>query len=102
MIFLVNAELKVLLNGGRLELGGRGDGDGEAVIIGGMVLDIHAVPSTPLISGTTSPGNVFLLLTFPCAFFKKKIFPIFVSEVIVLILLDSTASLRYFWLSITE
>ncbi|KAK4801823.1 hypothetical protein SAY86_000026 [Trapa natans] len=50
---------QVLMNGGRLDSGEGRDRDGEAVIIGGMVLDIHAVPSTPLVSGTTSPGKVY-------------------------------------------
>lgn len=33
-------------------------GDGEAVIIGGMVLDIHATPSMLANPGTTTPGKV--------------------------------------------
>ncbi|KAJ1397123.1 Ribokinase-like [Sesbania bispinosa] len=43
----------VLLRGRQLE-----HGDAEAVIIGGMVLDIHATPSTRANPGTTTPGKV--------------------------------------------
>jgi len=32
--------------------------DAEAVIIGGMVLDIHATPSFHANPGTTTPGKV--------------------------------------------
>lgn len=46
--------LKVLLNGGKVK-----NGDAEAVIIGGMVLDIHAIPSVPANPRTTTPGKVF-------------------------------------------
>ncbi|KAF8022054.1 hypothetical protein BT93_G2251 [Corymbia citriodora subsp. variegata] len=34
----------------------------EAVIIGGMVLDIHALPFSPPASGTTTPGKVHYVL----------------------------------------
>ncbi|KAL4555670.1 hypothetical protein LXL04_038297 [Taraxacum kok-saghyz] len=34
------------------------EGEAEAVIIGGMVLDIHATPSTPPNPRTTTPGKV--------------------------------------------
>ncbi|KAM7251833.1 hypothetical protein ACFE04_023716 [Oxalis oulophora] len=36
--------------------------EAEAVIVGGMVLDIHAIPSLPLKPGTTTPGNVNYVL----------------------------------------
>lgn len=42
-----------MLRGRQLE-----HGDAEAVIIGGMVLDIHATPSIPANPGTTTPGKV--------------------------------------------
>ncbi|CAJ1932540.1 unnamed protein product [Sphenostylis stenocarpa] len=42
----------VALRGKKLEYG-----DGEVVIIGGMVLDIHATPSLGAKSGTTVPGK---------------------------------------------
>lgn len=38
------------------------DGEGEPVIIGGMVLDIHATPSMPANPGTTTPGKVRYVL----------------------------------------
>lgn len=47
---------KVVLRGKQLE-----HGDGEAVIIGGMVLDIHATPSVPPNPRTTTPGKVSYL-----------------------------------------
>lgn len=31
----------------------------EAVVIGGMVLDINATPSVPANRGTTTPGKVY-------------------------------------------
>ncbi|KAJ9560976.1 hypothetical protein OSB04_006136, partial [Centaurea solstitialis] len=37
---------------------GKDEKEGEAVIIGGMVLDIHATPSIPPNPRTTSPGKV--------------------------------------------
>ncbi|PON76868.1 Adenosine kinase [Parasponia andersonii] len=37
-------------------------GDSEPVIIGGMVLDIHAIPSIPANPGTTTPGKVNYVL----------------------------------------
>ncbi|XP_061354740.1 pseudouridine kinase [Gastrolobium bilobum] len=43
----------VVLRGTQMECG-----DAEAVIIGGMVLDIHATPSIHVNSGTTTPGKV--------------------------------------------
>ncbi|KAI4358009.1 hypothetical protein L6164_001918 [Bauhinia variegata] len=43
----------VLLRSGQVK-----HGDAEAVIIGGMVLDIHATPSTLTNPGTTTPGKV--------------------------------------------
>ncbi|XP_027936899.1 uncharacterized protein LOC114191733 isoform X3 [Vigna unguiculata] len=45
---------EVALRGKKLE-----HGDGEVVIIGGMVLDIHATPSVRANSGTTVPGKVY-------------------------------------------
>lgn len=36
--------------------------EGEAVIIGGMVLDIHATPSVPANPRTTTPGKVHYML----------------------------------------
>ncbi|KAK8468122.1 hypothetical protein PHAVU_007G233200 [Phaseolus vulgaris] len=45
---------KVAFRGKKLE-----HGDGEVVIIGGMVLDIHATPSVRANSGTTVPGKVY-------------------------------------------
>jgi hypothetical protein len=44
---------KVMLSGRQLE-----HSDAEAVIIGGMVLDIHATPSIHANPGTTTPGKV--------------------------------------------
>ncbi|KAL3730661.1 hypothetical protein ACJRO7_027658 [Eucalyptus globulus] len=35
---------------------------GEAVVIGGMVLDIHALPFSPPAPGTTTPGKVHYVL----------------------------------------
>lgn len=35
------------------------DNETEAVVIGGMVLDINATPSAPANRGTTTPGKVF-------------------------------------------
>lgn len=54
LCFLMGFFLKVLLNGGKVK-----NGDAEAVIIGGMVLDIHAIPSVPANPRTTTPGKVF-------------------------------------------
>ena len=34
------------------------NGEAEAVVIGGMVLDIHATPSIPANPRTTTPGKV--------------------------------------------
>nr|XP_023909124.1 uncharacterized protein LOC112020797 [Quercus suber]POF26601.1 pseudouridine kinase [Quercus suber] len=48
---------QVLLNGGKVK-----NGDAEAVIIGGMVLDIHAIPSVPANPRTTTPGKVRYVL----------------------------------------
>ncbi|CAJ1968061.1 unnamed protein product [Sphenostylis stenocarpa] len=48
------AAMLVALRGKKLEYG-----DGEVVIIGGMVLDIHATPSLGAKSGTTVPGKVY-------------------------------------------
>lgn len=45
---------QVALRGKRFE-----HGDGEAVVIGGMVLDIHATPSMRANPGTTTPGKVY-------------------------------------------
>jgi hypothetical protein len=42
-----------MLSGRQLE-----HSDAEAVIIGGMVLDIHATPSIHANPGTTTPGKV--------------------------------------------
>ncbi|KAF9684338.1 hypothetical protein SADUNF_Sadunf04G0108000 [Salix dunnii] len=36
--------------------------EGDPVVIGGMVLDIHATPSLPLNPGTTTPGKVHYVL----------------------------------------
>lgn len=36
--------------------------EAEAVVIGGMVLDINATPSTATNRGTTAPGKVILRL----------------------------------------
>ncbi|MCI82876.1 pseudouridine kinase-like, partial [Trifolium medium] len=41
-----------MLSGRQLE-----HGDAEAVIFGGMVLDIHATPSIHANPGTTTPGK---------------------------------------------
>ena len=38
--------------------------EAEAVIIGGMVLDIHAIPSIPANPRTTTPGKVLLFYLF--------------------------------------
>jgi hypothetical protein len=38
------------------------NGEAEAVVIGGMVLDIHATPSIPANPRTTTPGTVISLL----------------------------------------
>ncbi|XP_071935469.1 pseudouridine kinase-like isoform X1 [Coffea arabica] len=38
------------------------DGEGEAVVIGGMVLDINATPSVPAKPRTTTPGKVLYAL----------------------------------------
>lgn len=37
------------------------NGEAEAVVIGGMVLDIHATPSIPANPRTTTPGKVISL-----------------------------------------
>ncbi|KAK9287429.1 hypothetical protein L1049_015850 [Liquidambar formosana] len=47
----------VLLGGGQVR-----DEEAEPVIIGGMVLDINATPSTPANPGTTTPGKVHYVL----------------------------------------
>lgn len=48
---------KILLKGGQTI-----NGEAEPVIIGGMVLDIHAIPSMPANPRTTTPGKVFFLI----------------------------------------
>ncbi|GMY39632.1 pseudouridine kinase [Fagus crenata] len=48
---------QVLLNGGKVK-----NDEAEAVIIGGMVLDIHAIPSIPANPRTTTPGKVRYVL----------------------------------------
>ncbi|TKY58997.1 Pseudouridine kinase [Spatholobus suberectus] len=50
----IRGRTQVALSGRELE-----HGDGEAVIIGGMVLDIHATPSMRANPGTTTPGKVY-------------------------------------------
>ena len=35
------------------------DNGAEAVVIGGMVLDVNATPSTATNRGTTAPGKVY-------------------------------------------
>lgn len=54
-LFVVVDGGKVVLRGKKLE-----HVDGEVVIIGGMVLDIHATPSVRANSGTTVPGKVVI------------------------------------------
>ncbi|KAK7362516.1 hypothetical protein VNO77_04632 [Canavalia gladiata] len=49
----IRGRMQVPLRGKQLE-----HGDAEAVIIGGMVLDIHATPSLRPNPGTTTPGKV--------------------------------------------
>ncbi|GMY39270.1 pseudouridine kinase isoform X1 [Fagus crenata] len=51
-LFLVTSYCHVLLNGGKVK-----NDEAEAVIIGGMVLDIHAIPSIPANPRTTTPGK---------------------------------------------
>ncbi|XP_029128754.1 uncharacterized protein LOC109806642 isoform X2 [Cajanus cajan] len=50
----IRGRTQVELRGRKLE-----HEDGEAVIIGGMVLDIHATPSMRANPGTTTPGKVY-------------------------------------------
>ncbi|CAK7329730.1 unnamed protein product [Dovyalis caffra] len=53
-----NGLSQVLINGGQ-----RGyEEEGDPVVIGGMVLDIHATPSLPLNPRTTTPGKVHYVL----------------------------------------
>lgn len=58
-LFVVGGGGKVSFRDKQLE-----HGDGEVVIIGGMVLDIHATPSARANSGTTVPGKVVIYLYF--------------------------------------
>lgn len=51
---------KIGLNSGQSKRG-----EAEPVVIGGMVLDIHATPSIPANPRTTTPGKVY---TFPPSF----------------------------------
>ncbi|KAK3195539.1 hypothetical protein Dsin_026849 [Dipteronia sinensis] len=55
-----NSQLhQVFLRGGQLQ---KQEEEAEPVIVGGMVLDIHATPSVPANPGTTTPGKVHYVL----------------------------------------
>eukprot|EP00258_Populus_trichocarpa_P038211 XP_024454230.1 uncharacterized protein LOC7461201 isoform X2 [Populus trichocarpa] len=53
-----NGLSQVLIKGGH----GKHEEEGDPVVIGGMVLDIHATPSLPLNPRTTTPGKVHYVL----------------------------------------
>lgn len=60
----------MLLSNGKSESEGS-----EAVVIGSMVLDIHATPSIPSNPRTTTPGKVFVSLTLlPTNFYLNLFF----------------------------
>jgi len=65
-LHILQIYLIVVVDGGKVALRGKKleHGDGEVVIIGGMVLDIHATPSVRANSGTTVPGKVVIYLYF--------------------------------------
>ncbi|KAJ7969246.1 pseudouridine kinase [Quillaja saponaria] len=52
----------VLLRGVQLKHGDAEIEEAEAVVIGGMVLDVHATPSFPANPRTTTPGKVYYVL----------------------------------------
>ena len=54
--------IKGLVSNGQLK-----NGEAEPVIIGGMVLDIHATPSVLASPGTTTPGMVYTSFDFKFA-----------------------------------
>jgi len=58
LVIAVVSVLKVLIKGGH----GKHEEEGDPVVIGGMVLDIHATPSLPLNPRTTTPGKVCIYL----------------------------------------
>jgi hypothetical protein len=51
------------------------NGEAEAVVIGGMVLDIHATPSIPANPRTTTPGKVISFSLY--MFFNFLLFPMY-------------------------
>jgi hypothetical protein len=68
LVITVVSVLKVLIKGAH----GKHE-EGDPVVIGGMVLDIHATPSLPLNPRTTTPGKVCIYLLKTLFFFSTYV-----------------------------